>query len=170
MWRFKAKYAMTAALLLVTLGQRARAATDPVAASVPPPGELVLKFANDIPPAFDRVHLHFFGDVTSNGFSGQTRITWRFDWLLPSGEVAYSPPVSYALFPGFTTHVDSAWTAGGCPTQVSLDFTTDSPLGATVNGTFDHTCTIPEPGLLTSAGTLLMLAARRFRKKVPCGN
>ncbi len=163
----QAKVAILGALVFVLLGQRAHARVDNVAASVPPPpGELVLNFPNEIPPSFDRVNLRFIGSIDSNGYSGRALITWKFDWTLPSGDVAYSIPLTYGLDSGATTNVNAGFVVGGCPSQVSLDFTTDSPLGANVNGTFTHTCTIPEPEITASLfaiGSYWMLVTRRRR-------
>jgi len=149
--------------MLIALAQPVRAAVDTVIASVPPPpGELILNFPNEIPPSFDRVNLRFIGSVDSNGFSGRALITWKFDWILPSGDVAYSIPFTYGLDPGQTSEVNAGFVAGGCPSRVSLDFTTDSPFGANVNGTFTHTCTIPEPsGALLALASCCIFAARR---------
>ena len=73
----QAKVAILGTLGFVLLGRRAHAKVDTVAASVPPPpGELILKFPDDIPASYDRVSLHFFGTVNSNGYSAHTRFTW----------------------------------------------------------------------------------------------
>src|SRR2546422_868260 len=70
----------------------------------------------------------------------------------------------------FTTHMNSSFTVGDCPTLVGLEFTTTSPVGVTFSGTFDHMCTIPEPGsfaIFALAGS--RLALRRGMRKAKGG-
>ena len=153
-------------LMLMAIGQSARAAVETIPSSTipPPPGELRLSFPNPPPPSFNRAELHFFGPVRSNSSPTLTAVTFRFDWTLPSGEQAFSEPVSYGLEPGRSTLVDTALTVDGCPSFVSLDFMTTSSSGATASGTFEHTCFIPEPKGIASfglLGILLLLLGRR---------
>ncbi len=162
----KGRVPLVGAMLLMALVQRAQAAVETIPPSEipPPPGELVLTFPNPPPPSFDRVHLHFSGSASSN-YSSHTTLTWRFDWTLPSGELAYSVPITYGLDPGRITQMDGTTAVEGCPSFVSLDFTTQSPVGATVSGTLEHTCTIPEPASFAlfafAVGSLTLARSQR---------
>jgi hypothetical protein len=151
--------------------QRAWAVIDIIPPSTvpPPPGKLVLDFTTIPPPAFDREHLHFIGRPPA---STPDAITFRFFWELPSGDLAYSIPITYGLanddwnkYP-----MDAATTVGGCPTHVGLEFTTTRQVGVTFSGTFDHQCTIPEPGnfaVLALMGGCAALMTRRRRGDFP---
>ena len=165
--RSSIQFALIASLLCLGFVTRAEARVDSVVAPVPPsPGELILSFGNDIPTTFDRLTLRFSGTADSNGYSAPTTLTWKFNWKLESGEIRYSVPTTIGLEPGRTADVAGLWVAGGCPSEASVDFTTNSPFGATVNGTFDHTCTIPEPSICTllALGSAFLLSRRRLRK------
>lgn len=133
-------------LLFIPTRQSARAAVETIPSSTvpPPPGELRFIYVNPPPPSSNRADLHFLGSARSSS-SALTTITWRFDWTLPSGDLAYSSPIIFDLEPGKSSVVESSITVAGCPNNVGLVFTTQSTLGATVSGTFDHACAIPEP-------------------------
>jgi hypothetical protein len=136
-------------LLLIALGQHVQAAVEtiPTTPIPPPPGELDFLFPNPPPPSFDRVNLRFTGSARSNS-SQTTLLTWKFDWRTPTGDLEYSPPIIYALQPRSTIALGADTAVAGCPSDVGLVFITESSQGATVSGTFEHTCTIPEPSSL----------------------
>ena len=174
MSRFKVRIWLIGSLVLITLGEHAAAAVEtiPVSAIPPPPGELVLSFPNSSVPNPDNTRLRFSGSVRSNPGSPLTTVTLRYNWTLASGDLAYSNPVTYVLDPGMNTFVDSIRSAEGCPSLVSVDFRTESPVGATVSGSFDHACTtVPEPGIFAlfelAASCVLLLERRRRVRCLP---
>src|SRR5947199_8034861 len=130
-------FVLAGCLLLIVLAQVAYCAAETIPSStIPPsPGELRFLYSNPPPPAFDRAHLHFLGSARSSS-SSLTTITWKFDWTLPSGELAYGSPVIFDLEPGKSSIVESSITVADCPSDVGLVFTTQSASGATVSGTF----------------------------------
>src|SRR3954464_11450857 len=90
-----------ASLLLSVLVQRSSAEVEtvPLSPIPPPPGELVLSYPNSSLPNPSNTRLRFSGPVTSNS-SSPTTVTMRYNWTLPSGDLAFSSPVTYVLDPG----------------------------------------------------------------------
>lgn len=157
-----------AIVLVLTLSRLAQAEVETVFAPVPPgPVGATLSYHNLIPPAPDHKRLRFFGAAESNGFPGPTTVSIQFDWLLPAGGTALSPPMTFPVLPFTTNPVDTGtYTLDFCPSEVSLHFLTDSPAGMSMSGSFEHTCVaVPEPAsaIALFAGAGLGLIRRRKR-------
>jgi hypothetical protein len=153
-------------VVMLALAQSAWAQVEPIFSPVPEgPVGVTFVFPNVIPPNPDRKLLHFHGAADSNGFPFSAFLGVSFDWLLPSGGTDVSPTTTFLLSPFISNPVDMLWLVDFCPSEVSLHFTTTSPPGATVSGTFEHTClTVPEPGslgMIALAGACVAVMRRR---------
>ncbi len=157
-----------AIVLVLTLSRLAQAEVETVFTGVPSgPLGVSLFYPNLIPPAPDHKNLRFFGVAESNGFPGLTTLSIQFDWLLPTGATALSPPMTFPVLPFTGNPVDTGtYTLDFCPTEVSLHFLTDSPAGMSMSGSFEHTCLpVPEPAtamvVFAAAGMGLFRRPRR---------
>lgn len=166
MSRSKGQAILIVFLLLIPIRQTARAAVETIPSSriPPPPGELVFTFPHSSVPNPGNTRLRFDGLLRGSP-SAPTTVSLRYDWTLSSGQEEFSDPVNYLLDPGQSASVASIFIVEGCPNFVSSHFNTDSATGATVSGSFEHTClTAPEP---LSSGVFAiftgLLAARRSR-------
>ncbi|HEV8604345.1 MAG TPA: PEP-CTERM sorting domain-containing protein [Tepidisphaeraceae bacterium] len=163
-----AAHLIGAMVLVLALSHLAQAEVEPVFTPVPPgPDGVTLLYTNLIPPAPDHKNLRFFGAAESNGFPGLTSVSIQFDWLLPGGGTALSPPMTFPVLPLIGNPVDTGtYLVDFCPTDVSLHFVTDSPAGMSMSGSFEHTCIpVPEPAtamvVFAAAGMGLIRRPRR---------
>lgn len=108
-------------------------------------------------------------DVTVFGPQGTvTPLSVQFDWIDQNGGIQLSPPTFYNVPGGVPFPIDLTYLIGFCPETVSVDFEIQSstvtwPL--TIQGTFTHTCLVPEATTVVPAcaglAAVLGLAWRR---------
>ena len=159
---------LACALALVTaLASIASAQVEPIFTAVPPGLDgTTLIFPNDIPPDPDHKVFHFIGVAESHGFPEPSTLTVFFDWILPTGGVGTSPPVTFTMAPFMGAPVETSYVLDFCPNEVSIHFLTSSPAGASVSGSFTHLCLpVPEPSALAA---LAIPASLLLRRKRPC--